>query len=146
LRTPRHSRFGSAHPTYVVLLHVVLTYTYIQALGFGVPNLIAPSQARALNWEAGVTADDTIVRFMGHGITSAGMAVGAMNNLSAGDKKTACKGLAVLHGTVAAMVGHATHAKELKQPVGIANVVLHSALAVAFVARGCKGEEDAKVA
>ena len=92
-----------------------------------------------------MTANDSIVRFMGHGISSGGIAIGAMNNLSAGDKKTACKGLAVMHATVAGMVGHATHVKELKQPVGIANVVLHSALAVAFAARGFKGDEVEKV-
>ena len=110
-------------------------------MGFGAPNLLAPSHAKDLNWEAGVTSNDTIVRFMGHGITSGGIAIGAMNNLNDADKKKACKGLALLHASVAGMVGHAKHTKELKQPVGIANVVLHSALAVAFAARGFRGEE-----
>ncbi len=114
-------------------------------MSFGVPNLVAPSHARDLNWEAGVTASDSVVRFMGHGITSGGVAIGAMNNLSDADKKTACKGLAVMHLSVAGMVGHATHAKELKQPIGIANVVLHSALAVAFACRGFKGDKVEKI-
>jgi len=105
-------------------------------MGFGLPNLLAPRQAKDLNWEAGVSADDTIVRFMGHGITTAGVAVGALNGFQGEERKNVLKGLSVLHATVAVMVGDATRSKELKQPVGVANVVLHSALAVACGVRG----------
>jgi hypothetical protein len=114
----------------------------VQALGFGLPNLVAPKQAKELNWESTVNADDTPVRFMGHGITTAGFSVATMNNLDGEDKKEALKGLSVLHASVAAMVGHATYNKELKQQVGIANVVVHSALAIALAARGFRKDKE----
>ena len=89
-----------------------------------------------------MTANDSMARFMGHGITTAGMCQSAMHSLSDSDKKDVVKGLAVLHTTVAAMIGHATYTKEIKQPVGVANVVLHSAIAVACAARGLSKEKE----
>ena len=104
--------------------------------------VLAPKQAKELSWEDGVSANDTIVRFMGHGIMAAGMCQSAMHSLSDGDKKQVVKGLALLHSTVAVLIGHATHNKELKQNVGVANVVLHSAMAVACAARGFRKDDD----
>jgi hypothetical protein len=121
---------------------VVLSLSSVSALGFGLPNLVAPDAGKSIAWEDTVAADATAIRFMGHGISTVGVTTGLLNNLSTSDKKDALKVLSAVHLSVAAMVGHATYNKDLKQPVGVANVILHSALAVACAARGFKNEED----
>ena len=120
----------------------LLSLCSVSALGFGLPNLLAPDAGKSIAWEDTVAADASVVRFMGHGISTAGVTTGLLNNLSVSDKKDALKVMSAVHLSVAAMVGHATHNKDLKQPVGIANVILHSALAVACAARGFKKEDE----
>lgn len=120
----------------------LISLSSLSALSFGVPNLVSPDLGKEVAWEDTVAADQTAIRFMGHGISTAGVCTGMLNNLSSSDKKDALKVMSAVHLTVAGMVGHATHNKEMKQPVGIANVILHSALAIACAARGFKKEGD----
>jgi hypothetical protein len=120
----------------------LLSLSSLSALSFGVPNLVAPDAAKGIAWEDTVAADASSVRFMGHGISTAGVTTGLLNNLSASDKKDALKVVSAVHLSVAAMVGHATHTKDLKQSVGVANVILHSALAIACAARGFRKDDE----
>lgn len=120
----------------------LISLSSLSALSFGLPNLVAPDVGKDLAWEDTVNADQSAVRFMGHGISTAGLTTGLLNNVSASDKKDTLKVMSAVHLSVAAMVGHATHKQEMKQPVGIANVILHSALAVACAARGFKKDDE----
>lgn len=120
----------------------LLSLSSASALGFGLPNLVAPEAGKSMAWEDTVAADPSAVRFVGHGISVAGVTTGLLNNLSASDKKDALKVMSAVHLSVVALVGHATHNKEIKQPVGVANVIIHSALAIACAARGFKKEDE----
>lgn len=79
---------------------------------------------------------------MGHGLTTTGIVCASCNNLSPSDRKDALKVLSAVHVSVAGMIAHATYQEEMKNPIGIANVLLHSGLAMACAARGFRKDDD----
>lgn len=81
---------------------------------------------------------------MGHGLATTGITCAACNNLSSTDKKDALKVLSAIHMSVAGMIAHATFQEEMKNPIGVGNVLLHSGLAIACAVRGFRKEDTEK--
>lgn len=103
---------------------------------------MAPEKTKEIACEKSIVADPTVLRFMGHGLTTTGITCAACNNLSDSDKKDALKVLSAVHVSVAGMIAHATFKEEMKNPFGIGNVLLHSGLAIACAARGFRKDDD----
>ena len=108
------------------------------------PYLVAPEKTREIACEKSVVADPSVLRFMGHGLTTTGITCAACNNLSEPDKKDALKVLSAVHVSVAGLIAHATFQEEMKNPIGIGNVLLHSGLAIACAARGFRKDKADK--
>lgn len=106
------------------------------------PYLVAPEKTKEIACEKSVVADPAVLRFMGHGLTTTGITCSVCNNLSESDKKDALKVLSAVHVSVAGMIAHSTFQEEMKNPIGIGNVLLHSGLAIACAARGFRKDDD----
>jgi len=106
------------------------------------PYLVAPEKTKEFACEKSVVADPAVLRFMGHGLTTTGITCSACNNLSNTDKKDALKVLSAIHVSVAGMIAHSTFQEEMKSPIGVGNILLHSGLAIACAARGFKKDDD----